>query len=208
LLILVAVYIALLLSGWVAGFWLKDVAAIELRPINEPMIHRMVMTAAGLFIVASATPFVPGVEIGLGLLAVFGASIAFLVYVCMVTALVFAYLVGRLVPITALVVLFAYCGLDRAHDLVMRMAPLDAAGRFALLVGSAPNRVIPFLLRNRHVALIVLFNLPGNAIVGGGGGIALTAGMSGLYQLPAYVACVLIAVAPVPLAFVLGRDLW
>jgi hypothetical protein len=41
--------------------------------------------------------------------------------------------------------------------------------------------------------------------VGGGGGIALSAGMSGLYPLPAYFTTVAIAVAPVPLVFALSR---
>ena len=68
--------------------------------------------------------------------------------------------------------------------------------------------MVPVLLRHRYLALGVAFNLPGNTLLGGGGGIALAAGMSGLYPLLAYVAVVAIAVAPVPLLVLLGAEFW
>ena len=163
------------------------------------------MTAAIVFVVASALPFVPGAEVGFGLLMVFGARVALLVYLCMVVALVLAYFVGRLVPRAAIANAFGRCGFDRARNLVMRMGPLDAKGRLAMLTDLAPGRAVPFLLRHRHLALLVLLNTPGNSVLGGGGGIALTAGMSGLFPWPGYLATVLLAVAPVPLLFWLGQ---
>jgi len=51
----------------------------------------------------------------------------------------------------------------------------------------------------RYLALMVLFNLPCNSMLGGGG-IALAAGMSGLFSFPRSVGTVLIAIAPVPLS--------
>jgi hypothetical protein len=45
----------------------------------------------------------------------------------------------------------------------------------------------------------VLINLPGNMLVGGGGGIALVAGMTRLFSWPAFLLTVAVAVAPVPL---------
>jgi hypothetical protein len=43
---------------------------------------------------------------------------------------------------------------------------------------------------------------------GGGGGIGLTAGMSGLYPVATYLIIVAIAVAPVPLIILLSGKLW
>jgi len=63
--------------------------------------------------------------------------------------------------------------------------------------------VVPFLLRHRYLVLAVLFNLPGNAIIGDGGGIALIAGMSRLFPFPKYVLLVCVAITPVPLLFLL-----
>jgi hypothetical protein len=48
------------------------------------------------------------------------------------------------------------------------------------------------------LTLAVLLNLPGNIIIGGGGGIALIAGMTRLYSPPTYLTTIAIAVAPVP----------
>jgi hypothetical protein len=60
--------------------------------------------------------------------------------------------------------------------------------------------VVPFLLRHRYLALAIALNLPGNFLLGGGGGIALLAGVSRLYAVPGFLATVTCAVAPVPLA--------
>jgi hypothetical protein len=48
--------------------------------------------------------------------------------------------------------------------------------------------------------LACLFNLPGNVVLGGGGGIALLAGLSRLYAPLPMAVTVALAVAPVPLA--------
>jgi hypothetical protein len=90
-------------------------------------------------------------------------------------------------------------GLERAQELVLRMAPLGPEARQALLLERARARLLPGLVRHRHLALALAFNLPGNALIGGGGGIALAAGMSGLYPWLHYLLTVALAVAPVPL---------
>lgn len=46
-----------------------------------------------------------------------------------------------------------------------------------------------------------------NILIGGGGGIALMAGMSRLFPLPVYLLTVICAVAPVPLFMVLAEQL-
>ena len=56
------------------------------------------MAISTVYVVASATPFVPGAENGLALIVVFGSRIVLLVYICMVLALVLAYCIGRFVP--------------------------------------------------------------------------------------------------------------
>ncbi len=205
-LVLIALYIILLAGGWYAGHWLTDFGVADARPQTEPMVFGMIMTAAGLFVLTSATPFVPGAEIGFGLLLVFGASLAPLVYACMVLALIIAYCAGRFVPAYALAKIFANVGFTRAHDLVLKTAQLDADARLDLLTTNAPHHLVPVLLRFRYPALVVLLNLPGNSILGGAGGIAFSAGMSGIYHLPAYLLSVMIAAAPVPLIFLLMHN--
>ena len=157
------------------------------------------MTATAVYIVLMAIPFMPAVEIGLSMLMIFGAKIAFLVYVSTVGALTLAYIVGRMLPPALAAQAFGLIGLGRAERFARRLAPLSAEARLALLLREAPPRWGPRLLRHRHLALAVLLNLPGNAVVGGGGGIALVAGMTRLFTFPAYLLTVALAVSPVPL---------
>jgi hypothetical protein len=49
----------------------------------------------------------------------------------------------------------------------------------------------------------VLLNLPGNALLGGGGGIGLIIGMSRLIPFHKYLLLIAVAVAPVPLGLYL-----
>jgi hypothetical protein len=50
------------------------------------------------------------------------------------------------------------------------------------------------------LALAVSLNIPGNFLIGGGGGIGLFAGISRLYSVTGYLITISIAVAPVPVA--------
>lgn len=202
---LIATYVAILAGGAFVGNQLLDVASMEIRPSTESRVHMMLMSTAVIFSVASALPFVPGAEIGFALLLLFGHQIAPLVYVSMVVALLLAYVAGRLVPLRILARVFRFFGLHRAHDLALRLSTLAPAQIPALLMQHAPSRIVPWLLRHRYAALICLFNLPGNSFIGGGGGIAFSTGLSRLCTFPAYALTILIAVAPVPLFFLLAR---
>ena len=97
-------------------------------------------------------------------------------------------------------------GFEKAHHLMLRLEPLSAEQRVDLLVKSAPSRLLPVLFKYRYLAIILVLNMPGNAVLGGGGGIALLAGLSGLFSLPGYSAAVALGVLPVPLAVaILGQ---
>lgn len=196
-------YLILLVGGWYFGRLLTEFADIQIRPMNEPMVHAMIMTSTAVFALASALPFVPGAEIGFGLILVFGKNIALLVYLSMVAALITSFLTGLLIPPRITANVLRYFGLNRAHDLVRDLAVLDPSEKLNQMFQIAPRRVVPFLLRHRYPALMILFNLPGNSLIGGGGGIAFAAGLSGLFSVPLYVVTVMVAVAPVPAFFML-----
>jgi hypothetical protein len=200
-LVLAVAYVVSVVGGIYAGRLLSDATAIDLRPINEPEVHRWIMGSTAAFVLAAAVPFVPGAEIGFALMVAFGARIVPLVYLGMLLALLLAYLVGRLIPAQATAAAFGFLGLARARDLVLRLAPLGVEARLEMLIARAPRHALPFLLRHRYLALAVALNLPGNTLLGGGGGIALAAGMSGIYPFGAYLATIALAIAPVPALF-------
>jgi len=173
------------------------------------MLHRIIMTATILYIIFTAIPFVPGVEIGLGMILILGAKICFLVYVSTVIALTLAYLAGRLIPAEIGAQAFGFIGLTKAQRLMERLAPLSAHERVDFLLNSSPAKPVPYLVRYRYLALAVLFNLPGNTLIGGGGGIALLAGMTRLFPFPLFLLTIAVAVSPVPLIISLtGLEPW
>jgi len=93
--------------------------------------------------------------------------------------------------------------LNGARDRVTNLGPLGPDQRLRFLLQSAPSRIVPFLLRHRYLIIAILFNLPGNAVIGGGGGIGVIAGMSRLFPFPKYVFLVCVAITPGPLFFLL-----
>ena len=175
-----------------------------LSPRNEPMLHRMIMTATAVYVFLMALPFCPGMEVGLGMILVLGAKIVPLVYGATVTALLLAFLVGRLVPAHRIIATLDLLRLRRARDLLLRLEPLDSQQRLELLTAGS-TRLARSLLKYRYVAIALAFNMPGNILIGGGGGIALAAGFSRLFSLPAFALTVALAVAPVPLVILLSE---
>lgn len=196
---LVCAALALYLLGRFAAHLLIEQFSLHVTARTEPLLHRTVMTATVAYVVLMAIPFTPGAEIGLSMLMIFGAKICFLVYVSTVLAVTLAYLAGRLLPARLAARAFGLVGLSRARDFAARLAPLSAEQRLAVLVQDSPARLLPFLVRHRYLALALLLNLPGNIVIGGGGGLALLAGMTRLFPFPAYLLTVALAVAPVPL---------
>lgn len=201
--LIITIYATLLFGGWFAGDWILQLIDVEFRQINEPMLNLAIIFTVAIYVLASALPFVPGAEIGFSLILLFGGRIAFVVYISMVAALIMAFLAGRFVPLTALAGAFKSLGLTQAYELTMHLAPLNSKQRLALLTENAPRRFVPHLLRHRYLALMLILNLPGNSIIGGGGGIGFIAGLSRLFSFPAYLAAVGLAAAPIPLFFFL-----
>lgn len=194
----VALFVGFLVLASRTGNWVFAQLTPHLMPGTEPSTHRLIMVAISAYVLLMMLPFVPGVEIGLGMMMMFGPNIAPLVYGATVVALVLSFLAGRLVPQEKTASLFRTLGLRRTANLLDELLPLGPNARVAYLLRGASTRIVPFLLRHRVIALMVALNLPGNAVLGGGGGICLAAGFSRLFSFPTYLMAVLIAVAPVP----------
>jgi hypothetical protein len=192
--------ILLIIAANFAADWVVDALKLELRPSNDDLIHRTIIISAIIFGFLLAVPFVPGAEIGLSLIGMFGPKIIFLVYLCTLAGLLTSFIVGRLISLNALIKLFEDLQFQKPSQLLRRFEPLKMEDRLAFLVSEAPNRLVPFFLRHRYLALAIVVNLPGNILIGGGGGIALMAGASRLYSLPGFLVTIAIGVSPVPLA--------
>lgn len=205
------------LGLWIALVVLSDcLSRLEYGVLDTmPAMLREAMGPAGIavatlaYMVALALPFVPGVEIGLTIIMVFGAFGAMVVYAATIGALGFAFAAGRLIPA------HIFAGLLQRSGVAIPDEPLDAAMRRVAAGARAGRgrwaRVAARLLAYRYLALGVALNLPGNSVLGGGGGIALLCGASRQFRWYWFVLTVAVATAPVPLLVVIGgfdvRDL-
>lgn len=160
----------------------------------------LLMAALVIYALLIAIPFVPGVEIGLMVLATGGPKIAPLVWLATATGLSLAFLVGSKLPHRWLVAVLLDLHLTRACQMLERFAALPPEDRAALLEEMMPARPLGWVVKYRYLHMAVLINIPGNSLIGGGGGIALVCGLSGAFRGPLAVLTILVATAPVPLA--------
>ncbi len=188
--------------------WLGHQLEIEVRPSNEHMIHGIIIISLIVYTALIAIPFVPSVEVGWGLMLLLGADLAPLVYLFTVVGLSMSFMGGRLIPESRLQTFLENLSLTKASRLVEKLRTLDTEQRLSLLLSRAPAKFTPNLLRHRYLAVAVALNIPGNTVIGGGGGISLVAGMSRLFGLCRFVLTLAVAVAPVPLLIVIfGTDM-
>lgn len=203
----VACLVALLIAANILARDYMEVLEFPIRPGNEDAVHRTIIVSATLYALLLSVPFVPGAEIGVGLLVMLGPPIALLVYLCTVIGLSLSFVIGRLIPLSVLVRFTRDARLERTSDLLKTIGPLKKKERLSYLAQKAPKRLVPLLLRYRYLALAIALNIPGNYLIGGGGGIALFAGISRLYSVPGFLITIVLSVAPVPLAVLLfGKD--
>ncbi|OYX41422.1 MAG: hypothetical protein B7Z02_15755 [Rhodobacterales bacterium 32-67-9] len=197
------VWLAHLLIGWT----MSETSALKSDARTMPALAVLVLLLIA-YAVLIALPFVPGAELGITLMMVEGPVIAPFIWVSTFSGLALAYCVGSLLPYPALRRFLADLGLRRAGDLVGALQPLDRAARLDFLKARLPRWLSPLARSQRYALLALLINLPGNTILGGGGGILLVAGVSRLFSPAATLATIALAVAPVPvLVYWLGADL-
>ncbi|MDH3263110.1 MAG: hypothetical protein OEM24_03845 [Paracoccaceae bacterium] len=196
------------LSLWALD-WVK-LASDAMPGAGGPfMYYGILMLALLLYAVLLALPFVPGVEVGIMILAMQGPGAALPVYLATLVGLSIAFGAGERVPAHWLAGVLADLRLERAARLIEQAAPLSCEERLGLLRERLPARLGAALLGWRYLLLALVLNVPGNWLLGGGGGIMLIAGLSGLFRPLGTLATIALAVAPVPLlVWALGLKLF
>ena len=197
LILLAIIYGAVLVLGFLGGETLIAWLGYEGDTTGLVINSKALWIGLGLYTVLLAIPFVPGIEISMAMLAAFGASVALQIYVATIIAFMIAFAIGRLVPTGLLCRVLAKFGLVGTEKLVQRMNGLKQQERLELLVESAPETWVPTLLKYRYIAIALVLNLPGNALLGGGGGISLLAGISRLFSWSHFFVAVCVAALPV-----------
>ncbi|ABD54892.1 hypothetical protein Jann_1975 [Jannaschia sp. CCS1] len=195
---LVLIAVLAVLANYLLGLSM-DMAESLPESQTSPMQTVVLMSALIVYALLIATPFVPGIEIGLALLLLRGASIAPAVYGATVLGLIFAFLLGRYLPEGALPRLLMDLRLRRAGRYVHRITQMSVRSREAELEARMPRWLAVPFVRYRYLSLALLLNLPGNVVLGGGGGLMIMAGLSRIYHPVQTLITVAVAVLPVPL---------
>jgi hypothetical protein len=177
----------------------------QLWPEHEHLMITVLWFAIVVYVLWMAFPFVPGIELGLALMVMLGTRGVVLVYLCTLLSLSLSFTIGRLIPLNSFARFLGWLHLYKAQDLLLQLEPLNSEEKLNFLLRSAPTKVIPFLLKHRYLAIAIALNLPGNALIGGGGGIGLISGMSRLYPFPRYILLVSLAITPLPLLLLAGK---
>jgi hypothetical protein len=203
LILKIVLFVCLIILGNYLSQWVIEGLDFEITPVNEPTVHRIIITSMITYTILMAIPFVPGAEIGLGVMMILGPKIAPLVYLCALVSLFLSFMVGRLIPNKSLIKFLHDLHLRKASFFLNELEGLDSQQRFDLLIERSPKKFVPFLLKYRYLALLVVINMPGNIVLGGGGGIAMSAGMSRLFTPSLFLLTIAIAVAPIPLLLIM-----
>jgi branched-subunit amino acid transport protein AzlD len=203
---LLTIAVVAILVNFALNFVLREMSQ-QTTPGARATLHGILIVALLLYAVLMAVPFVPSIEIGMSLLMIQGAEIAPFVFLATFSGLALAFMVGRFLPYRHLHAFFADLRLTSANQLLEGLQPLSQSERLDILRTNLPKWASPFLVRFRYLTIAVALNVPGNAFVGGGGGIALIAGLSGLFNTRLVLITFALAVAPIPLAvYFLGFD--
>ncbi len=178
--------------------WLLEELGSSDSPRMQLALTGVVILSLLIYALLMAIPFVPGVEIGLSLLMMQGPRIAPFVFLATFIGLALAYLVGRHLPHKVLHGFFADIGLKSACHLLERLKPLERKERLELMQNSLPPWLGARLVHYRYLTIAIALNIPGNAFIGGGGGIALIAGLSRMFSTRTILLTFALAVAPIP----------
>lgn len=188
------------LVAMAAMIWLivfSDGKGLVMDWLNErqyPVFWIVIVTSA-IYALALAVPFLPAVELGWMVMAAFGTLGIISVWLATPLGLLIAFSLGywmRDWPVlTRLRQRFQQeVGAAEDHKATLRTRLLLYAGRR--------------MAAHPYLTLAILVNLPGNWIIGGGGGIGMMAGASGLYRPLPYFLILIPATGVVAILMLLG----
>lgn len=194
------------LSVWIAlivcGHALTHLGAAEANNyfnyLQSSLGFYGILGLAACYALLLAVPFVAGVEIGLLIMAVLGIPGVAIAYGSTIVGLSLAFLVGRRIPNTLLAK--GLKGLGFASETV----DLDALTAQYSSGQGWTSSLCARLIEYRYLTLAVLLNCPGNAVLGGGGGLAVLSGMSRNVSAGKFFLVIVIATIPVPILILLG----
>lgn len=160
------------------------------------------LIAGVVYIFLLSIPFFPGVELAWLLIMLFGKEAVIMIYIFTICGLSLSFAFGRRFEKS-----WFTSGLD------IQALEIQFNERFEKIKRKV-NELLPsaFLtfkpknsrLKPQYFILALLINLPGNTIIGGGGGIALLCGLNRSFSWKGFIATIALAISPLPILLFLG----
>lgn len=180
--------VVLLVLAALVSLWVLDGEGLLSLLLNATGFWPALLVSAMIYALLMSLPFVPGVELGWLIIALFGLPGILTAWAATVIGLSFGYGCGKLL---------------REHRLLRR---LEEKRRWLLQARNENLSAGPRLLRKclrefeRHPYLVILLalNIPGNWIIGGGGGIAWISGSLPRLRFLGFFLTVTVATGIVP----------
>lgn len=199
----IALKLAVLVVVILALKWVLELTYAQIETLDIAGQARakfwIILIGLTLYALIIAIPFVPAVEIAIALIVMEGAAMAPFIYMATVAGLFLAFCIGNRVPVDWVITVLRDMRMIKAGTFLQGIKGEAKPARLATLEARLPRLIAPVLTRYRYVTLALLLSIPGNAAIGGGGGIMMTAGFSRLFSTAGVLLTLLIGVAPVPL---------
>lgn len=178
--VLIILWVAMIVIGHHIAFIVEMSSDQVLELLNLDKSLSSLLLVSLIYLVALTIPFMPGLEIGVLIMVLFGLPGVVASYLATVAGLGLAYAIGKLVARSKL-------GVRLMADLGRH----DVWGERLRRLQASRTR------RWRYVLLAGLVNMPGNSVVGGGGGISVICGFSGVFHFTPFILTLMIATSPV-----------
>ncbi|MBE0508404.1 MAG: hypothetical protein IBX50_17075 [Marinospirillum sp.] len=177
-----------------AGLWVQGGEGVLHLWMDHATGNRVLVIIALVYSVLLAIPFVPGVELGWLIIGLFGEKGLLAAWLATVFGLNLSYLAAHYLLVDRYKM-----ALERARNRLESTRPEDLS-----FTRRALRYSYFFYKQHPYVFMLMALNLPGNWVLGGGGGIALLLAINPKVRYPLYLLISMVATGIVPLALWLG----
>ncbi len=183
----------LLFSLVVVYYWFDVAVQLDVwRENNSNITFYSLVIACVCYGVLLMFPFMPAFELGVVIMTMYGVDGVVGAYLATVIALMVSFFLGAFFIKNNTV--------ERFKKLPKHIHKLNENG----LLSKILCRSLKALKTRPYLSLALLLNLPGNAMLGGGGGIAMMAGASGTMKFYKYFLTLLVATSIIPVLILFG----
>jgi len=164
--------------------------------MKEPKDLPALLLLAGIYMLLLSIPFLPGIELGVLLMCVVGSKMVMIIYLFTLFGLTLSFAMGRWLPLGGL--RFFLRKLEGFLDTSPGTLPEPQTEK---ILGA---RLLRYAGKNPYLVTALLLNLPGNFIIGGGGGIAMLSGLNRRISLKYFLLTIAVSTLPLPLLVLFG----